>query len=348
MTQPEICINVVRPSTEVKILSKTDNGALIRDLADRGLSAVVTNLDTFSGGGLAFLPRISGENVTFEPARVDTSGLKVMYNRMVYPHKRPEVAHIKKLNDNRLKEYADSKYLLYQELLKAYQVTTEIIHMDTANADEVESVLEVFASTPNITVKADKGNGGGSTAHMPLSELAAYVDVKMKEDKTPNLVVQPTINFGPLPAGIRAHSEEDQELVDATRSQGLLNEVRMMAVMSGERLTLVPVLRVVVKSGEVMGDASDRYIDVELPDEMVVKLEAITTEVVRGAAENAGNIQHLVAAVDYYFDNDGEPFIMEANMRSPAVPRTHTTPKSGRLLHTAIADTMYDMVQQKD
>ncbi len=346
MTRPLAAINVLRSTPESVMLDKTDNGRFVRDLADRGLSAVVTNMGTFiDGDSMAFVPRFTDDGVVFEPRAINVANIKTMQNRVLSPHGRPEAAHIPKLNPDALKLYAGSKSRMYDEVLAQYQVETHLIHMDDDTLGDIETALTLFADERQITVKSDNGTGSKSTRHMDLSELASYVDMQLKNGNSPNLVVQPRIDFGDLPQDVTGHTPEDQKRVDTTREQALLNEVRIMCVKSGDKLTFIPVLRVVMNKEEAMGGASDTYIDIDISDELLAKLELITADVVRRTTVNAGDIQHAFAAVDFYFNESGEPRVMEVNMRSPVAPRTDKNPHSGRLMHAAIADTMYDMAE---
>lgn len=340
-----VAINTLRSTGPNRLAEYTDHGLFVRDLGERGLDLVMTNIDTYKEGGDVIRVHASEADVQFSPATIQLDTLTSMHNRIVFPQTSPKAAHIPMLNSNVLKGFVGSKHHMYEmvSMLGGHQVQTELIRMNDDAFNDLKRVLDVFADERDITVKSDSGTGSKSTLHMTIDQLATYIDTQMQQDKKPNLIVQPTIYFGPLPAGITGRSKEDKALVRSARQNGLLNELRVMTIMSGDKQTYVPMLRVVAQKGEAMGDGSDVYVDIDIDQTLFDTVSYIAGEVVKETADRAGGVDHVLAAVDFYFDTNGRPMIMEANMRSPAIPITRENPHVGRLVHSAIADTLHDM-----
>lgn len=347
MINPEqtIVVNTLRNTSDEKHHQVMDNGMFIDDLAKHGLEPLVTNRDSYDTG-VVLRPRLEADGtLVFNPETVAVESLSnvlSMHNRVLGEMLAPAAASIPMLNANELKQYASSKYRLYNDVLEPHQVHTELLTIDKDSFSNISEIVDAVASE-SVIIKSNSGSGGSSTEVLKKSTVVEWAQELLKQDKKGEYIIQPKIEFGPIPQGIQGVTEDEKALINRARSQNLLSELRMLTVKSGEKFQFVPVMRVVVEQGQRMGSASDTYVDVNLPDELNEQLCNTSKAVVAQTAEKAGDIQNVLAAVDYYFTPSGEIKIMEANFRSPQIPRTRNNPVAGRQIHQAVASALASM-----
>lgn len=346
---PLVAVHTLQNTTPEKSLHFVDDGRLIQDVAELGGTLVLSTRDTFDKGEYR-IPHIEKDgNVQFSAASLGTDSLSALYARPTGSINRPGSESVPKLNANELKTLAGSKIELYEKVLSSYQVETHLVGFDDplAMASIADTVHAV--ATDRVILKENGGFGGYSTKVMEKNDALSWISEQLETGKTPDHVLQPQIMFGRLPDGIAAVGTPDEKaLVERARKDALLTELRMFVVKRGEDLDMVPILRVVPDKTLAMKGTNDDYIDVEMPDDLLAALRFSTADIMNRATAAAGDVEFALGAVDYYFDEQGLPAVMEANFRSPQLPITSENPIAGRALHKSIAKTLIAMSNQKE
>ncbi|PLS80578.1 hypothetical protein CYG49_04900 [Candidatus Saccharibacteria bacterium] len=340
-----VAIHTLRNSKPAKLEQVVDHGRFLRDLADKKLSVVITNLNTFKAGELLRPVVDSDGTVRFTPETVaveSLAGLVSMHNRVLGPLTHEAATGIPRVNSNELKEYANSKSRLNSEILGEYQVPTLLIPTDPA---EIGTAIEMLGSIEGsrVIVKKDNGSGGGSTQRLDKAEAAQWLEQFFADEQRSAHVMQPEIIFGTLPETIRGVSEQEEDLVRRSRQEGLLTELRLFVVKRQNEADIIPIGRIVADKDDRMGGASDTYVDVTVDDSLMNELAPVAQGIIDKTVERSKSAPFAVGAVDFYFLPDGGFGVMEANIKSPQLPRTRDNAVAGRAVHRALAKTLATM-----
>ena len=340
-----IAVHTLPSTSPEKVQRFFDDGRLIRDLGNEGHDVIMTNRHTFeTGEAQRATVRKRGE-IALRSILVDPSEVGAMHVRIVPQITKSGSELIPKLNDNSLKELAGSKIELYRQVLSGYQPETSFLSM---KPDDFTHMAELIDSidTPDVVIKDNAGFGGYSAKILSKPEALSWVARQLEAGKTNAQILQPKVAFGALPKGIKATSSKDHEiLIRRARKEGFLTELRYFAIQSGDRIQTTPVLRLVPDATLPMQGDNDIYIEVDVPDELDSLLQETTRDIVTRATEKAGGIAHAVGAVDYYFDTQGVPHVMEANFRSPALPETSKYPVAGEVMRQSLVAALTTMSQ---
>ncbi|MCL2038193.1 hypothetical protein FWG95_04320 [Candidatus Saccharibacteria bacterium] len=321
-----------------------DDGLFVQDIAEKGLQLVLSGKRTFTEGGLVHRPFFGRDGVlSFQEEVISPDDIQAMHVRLVPSINVDGSETIPKLNSNNVKKLAGSKYELYRRVLEGYQVPTQLISTDTDLATMEEMIAVV--SGQDVVLKSNSGAGGKSTKIMPKEEALQWLISQIDSDTglRPQ-ILQPRIRFGRLPEEIEAVDEAYRGLVERAKREDLLSELRMFIVKRGNAHTLAPVLRIVPNIGDKMGN--DVYVDADLPDDLYVALAETTEDIINRVAQETGE-EYILGAVDFYFDPERMPHVMEANLRSPELPVTRQNPLSGRKMHKAVASVLSDIVNER-
>lgn len=344
-TEKLVTIHTLPNSKPEKYEEVMDHGRFVADLEGQGLTPVITNRQSFNSGEI-LRPRLDESGrLTFREETIALDGLRsaaAMHNRVLSSLTAPEAALIPKLNDNAIKDYARSKYRLYEDILHDYQAPTSFLAIEQDGFTDIAAALESI-ETQHVVLKSDSGTGGKSMEKVERTEVASWAAHLLEQGKAGAYILQPDIAFGKIPAGIQGVGESARNLITRARRDNLLSELRMLTVKNGSSYDFVPIMRVVTEEGERMGSASDVYVDIDVPDELESQLRDVSRTVVEEAAAKAGGISQVLAAADYYFTDDGQPRIMELNLRSPQIPRSRVNPVAGRRIHEVVANSLAAM-----
>ena len=344
--EPTIAIHTLPNSSDQMISRFLDGGKLVDHLNERGYTVSLTNRDVFDATSAAHRVISSKDNYTLEPTATDISSIDAMYSRLAGPVRRPGIELIPKLNSNELKTLAGSKIELYRQVLSEYQVPTEFVSMQAEDFNETADLIHAVA-TDTVVIKGNGGFGGASTNVLEKKDAIAWVAQQIEAGNEKPQILQPKIEFGRLPDGIRGVGEDQALLVERARKENLLTELRFYALKKNDTIDTVPVLRVVPTTGLPMQGSNDVYVEIDLSDDLREALDEITRAIVRKATAAANGDNHAIGAVDYYFDAHALPHVMEANFRTPGLPASNLLPRAGRLAHTLLADVLVSMAQNE-
>jgi hypothetical protein len=341
--QPIAAVLALDRTTNEKMLDFIDNGLFCDDLAAHGISLVISTRELLDKDKIiAPTVDLSG-NVVLKEASLNGSSIDALNVRTSMRIKYPGYESIPKLNSNKLKA-SMSKYSLYQKVLHDYQVPTYFLSSEGNHDNEFIGIINNI-STENVVIKNDMGCGGSSTKILSKSEAITWLEAQIKAAPGISYIVQPQISFGCLPKELKAvGTQYDKDLLDRARNENLLTELRMFIVKCGEKLDIVPLLRIMPDKTVSMTHSSVS-IDIELPDSLHQTLYDISKDTTNRILDMVGVSSHAVGAIDFYFDCYGEPRIMEANFRSPELPLTREKPIAGRAVHRAVAATLADMIK---
>jgi len=326
-----------------------DHGLLINDLAAHGLHLVVANKRTFEERRV-YTPVSLGDSGHFryDEIALDPADIDAMHVRLATETKNPTAAATPSLNSNALKEFALSKYNLYEQILRDQQIETHYMSMQADDFDMMRDNLEALASD-QVVLKSNSGAGGSSTKIFSKKEAMQWINDNIGLEGVKPQVLQAKVNFGELPQGITATDTDTwQPLIDRARQEKLLSELRFFVVKRGAEHDVVPLLRVVPDKSKSMSGSNDVYIEVALPDDLHEALSRNSAAILDAACEKSGAGNFAIGAIDYYFDEHQMPVVGDANLRSPALPTTDTTPRAGRMMHRSLARTMRAMIDEKD
>lgn len=338
-----VSVHTLTTTSPEKRRGVVDDGHLIKDLGEHGLRLVLSSKRTFTDGE-AILPSLSRDGeLSFASAQVDPDTIQAMHVRPYIPIRVAGSERVPMLNPNSLKELAGSKIELYRHVLHTYQVPTAFLSMEPGSFSYAAELIEEV-TTPRVVLKQNAGRGGYSTRILPKVEALAWVGQQIEEGAKPH-IVQPEIMFGPIPPSVRAVKGDVKaaHLIERAREEGLLSELRMFVLKRGDEHDTIPVLRIVREEGMPMQGQNDDYVDIELDDALMVGLSDATIDITDRTAKAAGDKAFVLGAVDFYFNPEGLPGLMEANFRSPELPTTNDTPIAGRASHRAVAKTLASM-----
>lgn len=344
---PIVSVHTLRDTRLEKRKDIVDGGRFIDDVAVHGLQLVMSSRNTFDKGQL-FIPEHAADGgVDFRLGELDPeTPIEALYGRVISTIKAPGSEGIPMLNTNEVKTLAGSKIDLYRRVLADYQVPTELISMEAGSFDAAAETIS-GVTTDTVVLKSNRGAGGYSTKIMPKAEALEWVAAQIATGEAPAHIVQPEIMFGRLPEGIKAIGTDDEKtLVERAKKEKLLTELRMFVVKRASQHDIVPILRVVPSEGMPMQGQNDDYVDVELPDDLMEVLQAVSGDIIDRVAVEA-DAEYVLGAIDYYFDEHGLPHVMEANFRSPQLPVTRENPRAGRLVHMSVAEALAGMVTSK-
>jgi len=344
--EPIIAIHTLPGSSDQMINGFLDGGKLANHLNDRGYAVNLTNRDVFDSTSAALRVISSGDGYSLQPTDADISSIDAMYSRLAAPIRRPGTESIPKLNSNELKTLAGSKIDLYRQVLSEYQVPTQLISMKADDFSETADLIHAVA-TGTVVLKGNSGFGGASTNVLDKKEAVSWVAQQIEAGNEKLHILQPKIEFGRLPDGIQGVGEENASIVDRARRENLLTELRFYALKKNDTIDTVPVLRVVPTAGLPMQGSNDIYVEIDLSDDLREVLDETTRTIVRKATDAVKGSSHALGAIDYYFDVNGLPHVMEANFRTPGLPASNLLPRAGHLAHTLLADVLVSMAQDK-
>lgn len=337
-----VAVHTLETTSPDRQLAFIDHGRFAQDLAVHGLALCVTNKGTFSHGGAS---SVTSEGALV-PVQIDTEGLGAMHVRPLANINVAGSEGILKLNENSLKDLGRSKIELYRNVLSSYQVPTEFLSLLPEDLEAARMIIDAIA-TPEVALKSNSGAGGGSTKILDKSRAIAWLTEAVSSGNEKPHIVQPKVEFGRLPRSITAiGSEAQQALVKRAYTENLLTELRFFTTKFKDDIRCVPVLRVVPVEGMSMSGQNDEYVDVEIEAELHAVLEEAARTIINKAAQVSG-VDHALATIDFYFDKNGNPHVMEGNLRSPQLPTTRENPVSGRLVHQAVASVLAGMALKK-
>lgn len=340
---PVVAIHTLRNTSPEDIAHFLDDGRLIKDLNDLGQDVVITDFDTFDNG-VAQIPHLDQDGaIVLTKTSIDPKSIGAMRVRPLGPVTHPKSVDIPKLNSNSLKQFASSKIELYRQVLSDYQVPTEFLSMEKGSFDMMADIIHGVIGD-EVVMKSNSGNGGFSTKILSKADALRWVAEELEKDNPKPQVVQEKVAFGPLPEGISAiGTDQGIDLVKFARQEALLSEVRMCVLKRGDITEVVPALRVVFNKTLSMQGNNDRYVDITLDDDLNTALTDAALDIVDKATQAVGGEKYVIGAIDFYFDEFGLPHVMDANLRSPGLPSTHTSPSNGRTAHKALAATLAAM-----
>ncbi len=341
-----VTIHTLRNTTQERLDLFTDDGRFADDLAVHGLDLLVSSRDTFDLGNVHRVTRDSDGVSSYTAESVDIDTIAAMHVRLIGSVNRSGSEDILKVNDNSLKDLAGSKYDLYEKVLSEDQVQTHFISMRPEDFEVISDTINAIA-TDNVVLKSNSGSGGYSTKIQNKQAAIEWVRNNMSDaDVTPQ-ILQALVMPGGLPEGIVGVDEYGKKLIERTRKEQLLYELRMFSVKRGEKCDVIPVLRVVPNKDLPMQGRNDDYLDVEIDDDLFAALAVSAKRIMDAACKESNAGDFALGAIDYYFDEEGFPHVMEANLRSPQLPSTNDTPIAGRSAHKAMALSFREMIDQR-
>ena len=342
-----VSIHALHDTTQEKLDLFTDSGRFANDLALHGLDLVISSKLTFDEGRAQSVSRNVAGETSYGETSIDPDRVAAMHVRLIGKVNRPGTEGVPKINTNALKGLAGSKYDLYNRVLKQDQVPTHFMSMEV---DDFEATVDAInaVETENVVIKSNSGAGGYSTKIRSKMDAIDWVRNTMGTDDAKPQILQAQIMPGSLPAGISGTDEYSRSLIERTRKETLLHELRMFAIKRGDECDVVPVLRVVPDKNLPMQGRNDDYLDVEIEDELLTALALSSKRIMDTACVESGAGDFALGAIDYYFDDDGLPHVMEANLRSPQLPSTNDTPLAGRAAHASLALSFRQMIDQRN
>ena len=340
-----VSIHTLKDTPSEKLDLFTDEGRFADDLAAHGLELLISNKGTFESGRALNVTR-TDEGVSAYVPSIAEGEISAMHVRLIGKVNVSGSEDVLKVNDNSLKALAGSKYELYKQVLVGEQVETHFVSMQPNDFDVISDMIDAIA-TDNVVLKSNSGSGGHTTKIQTKKAAIQWVRENMSETNAIPQILQAQVIPGPIPDSVRGVDEYGKHLTERARKEGLLYELRMFAIKRGENCDMVPVLRVVPDKDLPMKGTNDDYLDVELDSELFAALALSAKKIMDDVCQKSNAGDFALGAIDYYFDENGIPHVMEANLRSPQLPSTNDTPIAGRNAHKALALSFREMIDQR-
>lgn len=329
------------PGTKKTFHMKTiDDGLFIRDLKQRDLHPVLTNIHTFRGEerGAVMIPEVIDGSLELTPEYIAQNGIRAMRNHILAPF----IAEpgVPLLNSNKLKEFAASKARL-NPLFGEFAIPTYVLPTQEDDFALALAILEEIKGE-KVVIKPSVGHGGSDVKILQREDAISLLNTLFKTADPKEHIVQPFISGGKIPPGVRSHREADEQALQEAREKQYPSEIRFFVVKNGESLTIVSVLRISKMNSH--NSEADDYVDVVLSDTHEEVLIPVVQDIVEEVSKKSGESERLIGAIDFTY-NSGRFWVVEGNFRNPTIPRTNLNPYSGRRLFPAVADVISGMVE---